>query len=307
MDKGYSVSVAIIVFNRKYLAERMLECLEKVKPERLFVISDGPRDSVQGEDKKVEEVRKVFENIPWKCEVSRCYADKNMGCDTRVPTGLDWVFEHTEEAIILEDDCLPDTQFFSYAAELLEYYRNDSRVMMISGSNQMSAYQMPYSFCFTARVYTWGWATWRRAWKCYREGTEIWNQIHEDGTLKRVYSLRTRYYVEKELNYYIERGKCPWDYQWWISCMAVNGLCIVPKVNLICNEGFGNDATHTRDKGDYKGETFEMQFPMKYPPEVQRDIQFDRYDKGLNPQWKLIRGLRKIYHMIDRKGKKYIE
>ena len=63
----------------------------------------------------------------------------------------------------------------------------------------------------------------------------------------------------------------------------------------------------TRDKGDYKGETFEMQFPMKYPPEVQRDIQFDRYDKGLNPPWKLIRGLRKIHHMIDRKGKKYIE
>ena len=89
--------------------------------------------------------------------------------------------------------------------------------------------------------------------------------------------------------------------------MAVNGLCIVPKVNLICNEGFGKDATHTRDKGDYKGETFEMQFPMKYPPEVQRDIQFDRYDKGLNPSWKLIRGLRKIYHMIDRKGKKHIE
>ena len=78
MDKGYSVPVAIIVFNRKYLAERMLECLEKVKPERLFVISDGPRDSVQGEDKKVEEVRKVFENIPWKCEVSRCYAEHGM-------------------------------------------------------------------------------------------------------------------------------------------------------------------------------------------------------------------------------------
>ena len=86
--------------------------------------------------------------------------------------------------------------------------------------------------------------------------------------------------------------------------MAVKGLCIVPNVNLICNDGFGEDATHTKDKGEYKGQTYEMQFPMKYPPEVKRDFQFDRYDKGLNPSWKLIRGLRKIYRIMHRGGKK---
>lgn len=302
MKEQYSVPVVLIVFNRPGLAEKMLECLKLLKPKRLFVISDGPREKVPGEKEKVEQVRGLFKNVPWPCEVQRNYAEKNMGCDDRVPSGLNWVFSQVERAVILEDDCIPSPQFFNYAQEMLELYAEDSRVMMIAGSNHMQQYSIEKSCCFTARVYTWGWATWRRAWEHYCEDDRGWKRIQKNGTLKNVYSIRTRYYVRKEFDHYFRRGKCPWDYLWWISCMGAGGLCAVPKVNLITNEGFGEDATHTRSRGDYRGETFPMKFPLDCPGEVKRDRKIDRYDRGLNPPWKIVRAFRKLQRMFGRQA-----
>ena len=246
----------------------------------------------------MERVRALFEHVSWPCEIYRNYAEQNMGCDYRVPSGIDWVFEQVEQAIILEDDCIPCLQFFEYAEQMLNRYDNDESVMMISGCNHLQKYQTDNSCFFTARVYTWGWATWRRAWKYYCDDATEWERIQSDGTLKKIYPARTRYYLKKEFNYYFERGKCPWDYLWWISCMGKGGLCAVPKVNLITNEGFGEDATHTQDKGDYKGETFYMEFPLKYPEQVRRDYNFDKYDRGLNPPGLLVRAIKKLKRMI---------
>lgn len=301
MEKQYSVPVAVIVFNRPGLAERMLGRLKKIKPEKLFVISDGAREQAAGEREKVQKVRALFEKVSWPCEIFRNYAEKNMGCDYRVPSGLDWVFCQVDEAVILEDDCIPDEQFFRYAQEMLDRYREDSRVMMISGSNPVQKYPIDCCCCFTARVYTWGWATWKRAWNHYCDDGSEWERIQRDGTLAGVYPPRARYYVKKELNYYFRRGKCPWDYLWWISCMGTGGLCAVPKVNLITNEGFGADATHTQNPGDYRGETFPMDFPLVFPEHVVRDTEFDKYDRGLNPPWKIVRAFRKFMRLLGKR------
>ena len=187
---------------------------------------------------------------------------------------------------------------------MLARYQDDPRVMMVSGSNHAVGYAIRNSCCFTARVYTWGWATWRRAWLHYQDGRSEWERIQKNGTLSEIYPLRTRYYVKRELNYYFNRGKCPWDYLWWISCMGASGLCAVPKVNLITNEGFGADATHTQNRGNYTGETYSMDFPLDFPEKVERDREFDRYDSGLNPPWKAARACRKLLRCMKRLGRK---
>lgn len=298
MRMQYDVPVVVIVFNRVELAAKLLKCIRQLCPQRLFVISDGARDFVPGEKERVEKVRALFEDISWPCKVQKNYAKKNMGCDNRIPSGLDWVFEQVEEAVILEDDCIPSPQFFLYAEQMLARYREDPRVMMIAGSNPIQRYEVPASCFFTARVYTWGWATWRRAWEHYCDSRTEWDRIRRDGTFARVYPFRTRYYVKKELDYYFNRGKCPWDYLWWISCMGAGGLCAVPKVNLITNEGFGENATHTKNQGDYRGDTFPMEFPLVYPAAVERDRRYDLYDRGLNPPLKFIRAYRKLKRML---------
>ena len=294
MEAQYQVPIAIIVFNRKQLAEKMLCCLERIRPEKLFVISDGAREQIPGEKEKVEAVRALFDQVSWPCEIYRNYADENMGCDSRVPTGIDWVFEHVDQAIILEDDCIPSDDFFSYAEGMLERYRDDPRVMMIAGSNYMQGYKIRDCCCFSARVYTWGWATWKRAWDCYSGDPSVWKQIRRDGTLAKTYPPRIRHFVTKELDYYYERGNCPWDYLWWVSCMKEGGLCAVPQVNLISNEGFGEDATHTQEQGNYDGKTYAMEFPLRYPEKVVRDHKLDKYDWEINRPWLIVRAFRRI-------------
>lgn len=298
MGKQYTIPIVVIVFNRIRLAEKMLKCLEEVKPKTLFVISDGARKDVPGEQETVGQVRGLFDRLSWNCDVHREFAVENMGCDVRVPTGISRVFEQVDRAVILEDDCIPSVDFFYYAEAMLKRYEDDPRVMMIAGSNMMKTYDIPACCCFTARTYTWGWATWRRAWDHYcGDGTE-WERIQREGIFAQTYTPRVRYYVKKELNYYMERGKCPWDYLWWISCMGAGGLCAVPKVNLIANEGFGEDATHTKERGAYEGCVYPMDFPLQFPEKVERDYKFDRYDSGLNPPWIFVRGIRKLARIL---------
>lgn len=298
MKEKYSIPVAVIVFNRVGLAEKMIRRLEEIKPQTLFVISDGARKDVSGEREKVGQVRRLFEKMSWSCNVQREFADENMGCDRRVPTGIHWVFEQVDRAVILEDDCIPSVDFFYYAEAMLKRYEDDPKVMMVSGSNQMRRYHISDSCCFTARTYTWGWATWKRAWDYYCDDESEWIRIQKEGIFSQTYPLRTRYYVKKELNYYMKKGQCPWDYLWWISCMGARGLCAVPKVNLIANEGFGEDATHTKERGNYQGEVYLMDFPLRFPKKVERDYKFDRYDSGLNPPWKFVRGIKKLIRIL---------
>ncbi len=48
--------------------------------------------------------------------------------------GLDWVFSQVKQAIILEDDCLPESSFFPFCETLLGRYAQDREVAMI-GAN----------------------------------------------------------------------------------------------------------------------------------------------------------------------------
>lgn len=104
--------VALIIFNRKDTTEKLINALRQVKPPKLFVIADGPRSDRPGEAEKCAETRAVLDQVDWNCEILKNYSDINLGCGVRPATGISWVFEQVEEAIILEDDCLPHPTFF---------------------------------------------------------------------------------------------------------------------------------------------------------------------------------------------------
>ena len=125
--------------------------------------------------------RAVTEEVDWPCEVERDYADANLGCKRRVSTGVSWVFEQAEEAILLEDDCLPHPSFFRYCEELLERYRDDDRVMHISGDNLRFGRRGEASYFFSRYPHVWGWASWRRAWRHYDPDLREWTMAARQG------------------------------------------------------------------------------------------------------------------------------
>lgn len=267
-DFKLQTPVAFIIFNRPDKTERVFAEIAKAKPPKLLVIADGPRANRIGEAEKCDATRAIIKRIDWPCEVLTNFSDVNLGCKNRVASGIDWVFEQVEEAIILEDDCLPHPTFFRFCEELLSYYRDDERIGMISGDNfQFGEQRTEASYYFSRYSHIWGWATWRRAWKHYDREANNWPAIKSTGWLKvLISSIKERKYWNNIFQEVYDGKIDTWDYQWVLTVWSQGMISIMPNVNLISNIGFGNDATHTHGISIYADlNTEAMQFPLRHP------------------------------------------
>ena len=275
----FETPVAVFIFNRPHLTQRVLDRIRQIRPTRLLIVADGPRQFRADDIEKCRQTRALFEHIDWKCERLTNYSEENLGCKKRVASGLDWVFHVCEEAIIVEDDCLPSLSFFSFCAELIERYRLNTRLMHISGDNfQQGQLRGQASYYFSRYAHVWGWASWQRAWRHYDVTMRTWPEM------KRQQMLSTILDDPVERNYWtgiFDRGHAglvdTWDYQWLYACWCQKGLSILPNVNLVTNIGSGADATHT------KGEIGELEIPcydlpaLIHPSVVDRDAGADRF------------------------------
>ncbi len=263
--------VAMIVFNRPEPTRRVLAAIAKARPSRLLIIADGPRSNRQEEAERCAEVRQIVSRIDWPCKVDNNFAAENIGCRKRVISGLNWVFSLVEEAIILEDDCLPDPSFFPYCAELLERYRENSHVGLIAGFNYEGSFRHPYSYYFSPLASIWGWATWRRCWHQYDEHLKGWPEAKRSGLLNRLFPDKKIVAYWESIFDRMHDGAGPntWDYQWVYTSWSRNWLNILPSTNLVQNIGFGQDATHTKNSDPLaaiRADT--MAFPLRHPSAI---------------------------------------
>ncbi|MDZ4786025.1 MAG: glycosyltransferase family 2 protein [bacterium] len=246
----------------------------------LFIIADGHRQDRPNEIDKCRDTRAIVEDIDWDCDVVKIYSDINLGCQQRISSGLNYVFDHVESAIILEDDCLPDPTFFLFCSELLNYYLNDERIMVISGNNfQFGKQRTTDSYYFSLFTHCWGWATWRRAWEYYDGEMSLWKTVKDNHWLKDI--LHSQYavkYWEDIFQDISENLINSWAYRWLFACWLQNGLTVLPNVNLVSNIGFNCDATHTKNiKRLANIPAHSITFPLDHPQFIIRDTQADEF------------------------------
>jgi hypothetical protein len=272
--------VALFVFNRPETTARVVEAVRAADPPLLLVVADGPRPGIPSDATACHEVRALIDRIDWPCPVRTNYADANLGCRGRVSSGMDWVFDEVPEAILLEDDTLPDPTFFRFADELLGRYREDDRVMCISGDNfQRGRRRGGASYYFSRYTHIWGWATWRRAWDRYDRDLTRWPALRAEGWLANV--LRD----PAEIGYWtdtfdrVASGDIEtWDYQWLFTCWVEGGLTVLPNRNLVTNIGFGSGSTHTSGDSAFADlPTEPMEFPLVHPEHVTADAAADAF------------------------------
>jgi hypothetical protein len=273
------MNVVFIIFNRPCQTRRVAEAIARAKPDRLLVVSDGPRVNRPDDRAKIAETRAVIESINWPCEVSRNYSEVNLGCRKRVTSGLDWAFSLVDEAIILEDDLLPDPSFFPYCMELLERYRTEERVAYIGGYQFFPELAcVPDSYYFSIYGGIWGWATWRRAWRLHDDAMSEWPALKISGWTKRVFpDAYVAKFFEKTWDS-MKAGFDAWGYRWYFTIRRNDMFCIMPRVNLIENIGFGEDATHTTDlpPAYLSRKASRMSLPMIHPAKISGNHQADR-------------------------------
>ena len=238
--------ILFIIFNRLHTTKQVFTKIREIKPEQLFIAADGPRKYHSADNEKCKTVRTwVLEHIDWECDIRTLFREENLGCGKGPAEAITWFFDNVEQGIILEDDCVPDISFFHYCETLLEYYKDDERIMHITGYNpqEISHFKHNASYCFVPVEICWGWASWRRAWRffCFdiQNTTSVlcahpyFNRCNARQYWKSVFSAMETHMIGGV-----------WDYQWTYAVLKNNGYCIVPQKNLIQNIGFIADSTH---------------------------------------------------------------
>lgn len=275
-----STPIAFIAFNRPRHTRKTFDSIRAQQPSELFLICDGPRIGHPTDAANCAQVREIVSQVDWPCTVHRNFSQVNLGCKARVISGLDWVFEQVDRAIILEDDCLPNDDFYAFCQELLERYQDDTRVMTITGNNFQNGHKRGNaSYYFSKYNHIWGWATWRRAWQLNDSTLAFWPnfqgstqwQEHSPDTLERAHWSRI---FDQMYRNEIDT----WDYPWTANIWYHGGLIATPNVNLVTNIGFGPDGTHTVSHQDEEGiATHALQWPLRHPDQVVQDTGADRY------------------------------
>jgi hypothetical protein len=275
-SEEFSTPIAFEIFNRPEHTRRVFGAISAVRPAQLFIMADGPRPDRPDDVARCNEVRAIVQNIEWPCKVQTDFASTNMGCGDRTISGLNWVFEHVDEVIFIEEDVLPELSFFAFCREMLWRFRDDPRIVTVRGLNLYPWRASAYSYFFSSFLGSWGLALWRRSWQQFDPAMTIWPEARESGLLANVFPKHTHWkYWHRILNH-CYGGDYDWDYAFALSCWLQSGLTVVPARNLVRNIGFGPDAAHTKvDTGPGKLPLQSIEFPLRHPPFVLPDRAYD--------------------------------
>ena len=295
--------VLLVIYRRPELTRRVFDTIAKTRPKRLFIAADGPATSAERE--ACDLARAAVRQVDWDCKVQHHFSDANLGLDRRMISALGWVFSEEESAIVLEDDCLPDTRFFGFCSSLLDRYRHDSRVVHISGECYRKRREGDCSYFFSKYPLAWGWATWRRAWSQFDPLISTWPRFERQPEAPALFDSddERAYWLSTFARFHDDRAAgrpASWDYAWYYACMT-NGLSIHPAVNLVSNIGYGPHASHTHNPDELSARPVErLEETLRHPDWVVRDRQadldtFDRRFPGA-----ILRHQRSFRHQLGR-------
>ena len=269
MDKALNTPILFVIFNRPDTSQKVFDRIKEARPKQLFVAADGPRTNNANDLIYCKKTREIINQIDWPCELNTLFRDQNMGCGLGVSGAISWFFSQVESGIILEDDCLPDSSFFTYCQELLEKYKENSDVFLISGTNMQNGNKRGEgSYFFSNYCITWGWASWRRAWEHFDYEMPNVDVALRNGTLNHFFQSKNekKYWKEKLAEVKMFDGYI-WDYQWFYAVWKNKGIGITPNINLVFNLGFRNNATHSFLHDSIREPLVleSIQFPLVHP------------------------------------------
>ena len=270
--------VVLIGYRRPEMTARVLAAIIEAQPSHLFLVMDGPRSGDADDSSGVAAVRAVLEGVPGETPVTKIFSKSNLGLKARVVSGLDEVFATVEEAIIVEDDCLPSPDFFRYATELLDRYRSNPAVGIVSGSSRLRGRQVSSaSYDFSSDVRIWGWATWGRTWRSFSASGDLersWSVTEQASLVKKFPHGARRRAMKKMLK---TAGMLDsWALPFVVHCISRGYLNAVPTRNLVTNIGLGSSSTHTRFESwvAYQG-AVNLEFPLRHPDAVLANSRLD--------------------------------
>lgn len=279
------IAVLILFFNRPEHVARVFEQVRIARPSRLYLYQDGARENRPDDIENVQKCREAVSNIDWECEVHYNYQEKNNGCDPSEYLAQKWMFETEEMGIVLEDDDVPSQSFFPFCKELLEKYKDDQRINMICGMNNLNINKnCPYDYFFSRTGSITGWASWKRVIDEWDDHVPFVEDEYAKWLFDDSYKdiMNTKKYIEHTENCN-KSGIAYYENILGANALLQNRLNIVVTKNMISNIGNVGESTHgvsdikLLPKGIrriFNMKTYEIDFPIKHPPYVMEDRTF---------------------------------
>lgn len=269
----------IVTFAREEGFQRLISIGIKSGIRRFYIAIDGPRT----EEHRISQ-GKMHDHLAKLNKVSDLeffvwQRTENLGAAAGVLTAVNWFFSRENAGIILEDDLVPSSDFFTFAAKALDFYENNPDVWVISGSRMLpSASDRTYSD-WSRYPMIWGWATWGEKWQSMSSLVTTPDQ------------LSVRNFFNARLNFWhtgARRAQAglvdAWDMPLANAQFKNMKYTVIPPVNLVTNIGYDMEATHT------SGADYPLNHPVEILPDnfrLLQNVSFENahlYDRVLEDQ-----------------------
>jgi len=237
--KGLETPVLYTVFNRIDLVEKAFGQIKKVKPKKLYIAQDGPREHVEGEKEKVLAVRDyILSNIDWGCEVKTLFRDKNLGLNNALIGAINWFFEHEEQGIFIEEDIYMSLSGFYFLEKMLNKLKYDKDIWFVLAYNILNRTDMRYDYAKTDFFISWGWAGWKDKWKKV-SFKEVKNIDFIDNSFKNKRLANALKAFIKSVEHLL------YDSQMNLETILNHAYTIIPKYPLSVHLGFSESTYNT--------------------------------------------------------------
>ena len=242
--------IAVFAYRRPQHIAQLLTSL-RANPEHkespIHVFLDGARGEADAED--VRRTRAVVrEYAPRHAKIVE--REVNAGLANSIISGVTRLVHDYGHVIVLEDDLVLSPYAVRYFNDALERYRNEERVMHVSGYMLPVRARLPETF-FYREPSCWGWATWERAWAKFEpDGNRIRDYLLGHN-MQFEFDVRGSIGFLEMLEQQIAGVNDSWAIRWYGSLRIVDGLALHPARALVANRGFDGTGRHSHETTMY--------------------------------------------------------
>lgn len=286
-NKPLTTPVLLLAFNRPELTKQVFEQIRKVRPSKLYVAVDAPRDGRSDDVQNCNKVKEIVNDVDWPCESHYLFQEKNLGCSKSGVTAWNWIFQHEERMIFVEDDGLGTPSAFYFIQEMLEKYKDDNRIAYVGAVNYGPTYGDKSYFFSRYPSATYFMGTWKRVQDLYEYRIESFAKTKRTKSYKESFiSWVERVIANQNFKSYQKSIKCgrpqnTYDVQMSYLAYKYNMYSIYPNVNMVSNiglQGGANNSVSTNSSfyKEYANRKTFVLGSIDYCEEVKVDLTFER-------------------------------
>lgn len=237
--------ILLFVYNRPEHVKRTLAALEQnilAKESELFIYSDAARSPQ--DEASVAEVRKIIRTaLPFFKQVNIIERETNWGLARSIIDGVTTQINRYERVIVLEDDLIVAPYFLKFMNDALDTYQHEEKVGHIQACDFTQDASLPDTFLIKWTG-SWGWATWKRAWKYFNSDGKALLEELQRRKLTYTFDFNGKYGYTRMLRRQTEGKNNSWAIRWNASLFLNDILSLNVGKSLVQNEGFDGSGTN---------------------------------------------------------------